>query len=252
MKSIIRKTLVWIIVGIAGGLGGFRVFFYDSISEHVKKQDLTIQNISEQFQKNRYKRLTCSEQLKIFLSNSEAYTKNAQEILLIRKKIKEEGKITKRAQDRLSYLDVENKKIQNLNSTEKSQSIISCYQDVLNNYRQIGIELGIINANELYNPLNQTNHNTDIFSENSNETEKDYLQIIANGYFNNDNDTLDTLIQNFETTIETKRKLENLMKNNIEQYENINQNMEIIIENEISKRKNSNLFKKWTKAISIL
>ena len=252
MKSIIRKTLVWIIVGIAGGLGGFRVFFYDSISEHVKKQDLTIQNISEQFQKNRSKRLTCSEQLKIFLSNSEAYTKNAQEILLIRKKIKEEGKITKRAQDRLSYLDVENKKIQNLNSTEKSQSIISCYQDVLNNYRQIGIELGIINANELYNPLNQTNHNTDIFSENSNETEKDYLQIIANGYFNNDNDTLDTLIQNFETTIETKRKLENLMKNNIEQYENINQNMEIIIENEISKRKNSNLFKKWTKAISIL
>lgn len=112
--------------------------------------------------------------------------------------------------------------------------------------------MGIINANELYNPLNQTNHNTDIFSENSNETEKDYLQIIANGYFNNDNDTLDTLIQNFETTIETKRKLENLMKNNIEQYENINQNMEIIIENEISKRKNSNLFKKWTKAISIL
>ena len=109
--------------------------------------------------------------------------------------------------------------------------------------------MGIINANELYNPLNQTNHNIDIFSENSNETEKDYLQIIANGYFNNDNDTLDTLIQNFETTIETKRKLENSMKNNIEQYENINQKMEIIIENEISKRKNSNLFKKWIKAI---
>lgn len=245
MKSIIRKTLVWIIVGIAGGLGGFRVFFYDSISEHVKKQDLTIQNISEQFQKNRYKRLTCSEQQKISLSNSEAHTKNAQEILLIRKKIKEEGKITKHAQDRLSYLDVENKKIQNFNSTEKSQSIISCYQDVLNNYRQIAIELGIINANELYNSLNQTNP----ISENSNETEKAYLQTITNSYFNNDNDTLDTLIQNFETTIETKRKLENSMKNHIEQYENINQKMEINIENEISKRKNSNLFKKWIKAI---
>ena len=65
------------------------------------------------------------------------------------------------------------KKIHKLNSTEKSQSIISCYQDVLNNYRQIGIELEIINANELYNPLNQTNHNTDIFSENYNEIEKD-------------------------------------------------------------------------------
>ena len=249
MKSLIKKTLVWIILGIVGGLGGFGVFFYDSINEHVKKQDLIIQNISEQFQKNRYKSLTCSEQLKISLSNSEAYTRNVQEILLIRKKIKEEGKITKHAQDRLSYLDVENKKIHKLNSTEKSQSIISCYQDVLNNYRQIGIELEIINANELYNPLNQTNHNTDIFSENYNEIEKDYLQMITNGYFNNDNDTLDMLIQNFETMIETKRKLENSMKNDIEQYENINQKMEINIENEISKRKNSNLFKKWVKAI---
>lgn len=249
MKSIIRKTLVWIIVGIAGGLGGFRVFFYDSISEHVKKQDLTIQNISEQFQKNRYKRLTCSEQQKIFLSNSKAYTRNAQEILLIRKKIKEEGKTTKQAQDRLSYLDVENKKIQNLNSTEKSQNITSCYQDVLNNYRQIEIELGIINADELYNSLNQTNYNTDISSENFNEIEKADLQIITNGYFNNNNNKLDILIQNFETTIETKRKLENSMKNHIEQYENINQKMEINIENEISKRKNSNLFKKWIKAI---
>lgn len=249
MKSIIRKTLVWIIVGIAGGLGGFRVFFYDSISEHVKKQDLTIQNISEQFQKNRYKRLTCSEQQKIFLSNSEAYTRNAQEILLIRKKIKEEGKTTKQAQDRLSYLDVENKKIQNLNSTEKSQNITSCYQDVLNNYRQIEIELGIINADELYNSLNQTNYNTDISSENFNEIEKADLQIITNGYFNNNNNKLDILIKNFETTIETRRKLENSMKNHIEQYENINQKMEINIENEISKRKNSNLFKKWIKAI---
>lgn len=249
MKSLIRKTLVWIILGIVGGLGGFGVFFYDSINEHVRKQDLTIQNISEQFQKNRYKRLTCPEQQKIFLSNSEAYTRNAQEILLIWKKIKEEGKTTKQAQDRLSYLDVENKKIQNLNSTEKSQSIISCYQDVLNNYRQIEIELGIINADELYNSLNQTNHNTDIFSENYNEIEKYYLQMITNSYFNNDNDILDMLIQNFETMIETKRKLENSMKNNIEQYENINQKMEINIENEISKRKNNNLFKKWVKAI---
>ena len=120
---------------------------------------------------------------------------------------------------------------------------------MLNNYRQIGIELEIINANELYNPLNQTNHNTDIFSENYNEIEKDYLQMITNGYFNNDNDTLDMLIQNFEIMIETKRKLENSMKNDIEQYENINQKMEINIENEISKRKNSNLFKKWVKAI---
>ena len=136
-----------------------------------------------------------------------------------------------------------------MNSTEKSQSIISCYQDVLNNYRQIEIELGIINADELYNSLNQTNHNTDIFSENYNEIEKYYLQMITNSYFNNDNDILDMLIQNFETMIETKRKLENSMKNNIEQYENINQKMEINIENEISKRKNNNLFKKWVKAI---
>lgn len=232
----------------AGVIGGFGPFFYSQMNEHVKNQNIQIQKISDQFQKNKSQILSCSKKQEEFISNNKKYTKNLNEILLIAKKINEKSKVTQQAKDRLSQIIMENKRIQNLISTDISLDIKECIEDVLNHYRQIEIELEIEKAEKSYKSSNN------IYSENNSfgnfdEFYKNISQEIINNYFDSDNKKIETFIEFLEKEINTREKIEKTNRYDIKAFNHIIQQEEIKIEYEISKRENETLFKKWIRSI---
>lgn len=245
MKYIGQISKVLMATGVIAGFGSF---FYSQMNEHVKNQNIQIQKISDQFQKNKSQILSCSKKQEMFISNNEKYTKNLNEILLIEKKINEKSKVTQQAKDRLSQIIMENKRTQNLISTDTSLDIKECIEDVLNHYRQIEIELEIEKAEKSYKSSNNIYYENNSF-RNFNESYKNISQEIINNYFDSDNKKIGTLIEFLEKEINTREKIEKTNRSNIEAFNHIIRQEEIKIEGEISKRKNENFFKKWIRSI---
>lgn len=247
MNSI-GKIFNFKILTVTGIITGLGTFFYGQMNEHVKNQNIQIQKISDQFQKNKSQILSCSKKQEIFILNNEKYTRNLNEILSIIKKINEKGKVTQQAKDRLSQIIIENKRIENLISTDISLDIKECREDVLNHYRQIKIELEIEKAEKSYKLSNN------IYSENNSfrnfdESYKNISQEIINNYFDSDNKKIGTLIEFLEKEINNQEKIEKTDRYDIEAFNHIIRQEEIKIEDEISKRKNENLFKKWIRSL---
>lgn len=244
--SSVTKTILWSLsaIGITAGLGPA---IYNSIDSHAKGQDSLIQNISEQYQKNRFKRLECLKQQEIFLNNSKEYTINSEEMLLIIT-TKQNGKITQKAQNRLSELIEKNTEIIRQNSNGKMQDIILCQQDVINNYRQIMIDLKMIKKDDLSKMYNHSISYQEDSYEEANKIISINLQAMVNRYFDSNN-TSNTFIPYFKKMIDFKKKEEKSISYNIANLKQLSQQLELEIENEISNRKNDNIFEKWIRAI---
>lgn len=247
--EFIKKKFKWIlmILSTVGITAGFGPAIYNSIDGHIKGQDTLIQNISEQYKQNQLKISDCFNQQEIYLANSKQHTENSQEMLLILKAIKNNESVTQKAQDRLSKIIEENSGIQKLNSNEKAQEIILCQKDVMNNYRQIMIELEMIKANDL-SVLSNGNISQDNSLEELKKLSNINLQEVVNGYFNSSNKS-HKLIYSLEKMINLKNREEQALGQNVTELEKLVQQLEIKIEGEISNRKNDNIFEKWLRAI---
>lgn len=241
-----------VILSTVGITAGFGPAIYNSIDGHIKGQDTLIQNISEQYKQNQLKISDCFNQQEIYLANSKQHTENSQEMLLILKAIKNNESVTQKAQDRLSKIIEENSGIQKLNSNEKVQEIILCQKDVMNNYRQIMIELEMIKANDL-SVLSNGNISQDNSLEELKKLSNINLQEVVNGYFINgyfnSSNKSHKLIYSLEKMINLKNREEQALGQNVTELEKLVQQLEIKIEGEISNRKNDNIFEKWLRAI---
>lgn len=226
-------------VGITAGLG---TALYNSIDNHIKQQDAFLQNISDQFQKTRSDRLSCLRQQEIFQLKNERYTRNLKEFLSIVTIAREKGEFTQKARSRISDINKENIDIENSISIESFQIITSCYDDVIDSYLKIELNLGMINNREMLLNAKRINENNK-FNDVS-------LKEVDSMYFNDDLESFNRSIQYLSKVIDEKDKIDRDARGVLTDIDTLSREIEFQIEKVILNRKNDNIFEKWWRAIS--
>ncbi|OFK86737.1 MULTISPECIES: hypothetical protein [unclassified Eikenella] len=173
---------------------------------------------------------------------NERYTRNLKEFLSIVTIAREKGELTQKARSRISDINKENIDIKNSISIESFQIITSCYDDVIDSYLKIELNLGMINNREMLLNAKRINENNK-FNDVS-------LKEVDSMYFNDDLELFNRSIQYLSKVIDEKDKVDRDARRLLTDIDTLSREIEFQIEKVILNRKNDNIFEKWWRALS--